>query len=549
MLLQNAFALVCVGCAVFMDARLIGGPFVLDDLTKIENNLEIREIGKALMKRRVGAEHTSDELAYNDPSRPLVSLSFQLNYAWDGTRPNGYRFVNILIHGINAALTHALAYTIGGLTRSASSASGSTEALLTALLFLVAPLNHGTAVYVYARSDVMGASFTLLFTLVGLRALAARREAGQLASWKPLVSAPMLLSLSGALLCKQLALVVPVCLSFLHLVLIELPPRTTSTARPSARISAHAVASAIGRVVLVHLPGYVLVSAYVLYRATFLGQVGDAELIISKPGSDGWSDLACYWGSQPYAWVRTGTTLLVPVRLAIDHHVLQDDVCGTWDANLAAAAVLMLLALMVISALGRARIRGVAETLVLAGIGWLCISLLPSSLARTSDVYVERRSYVGSSVFYACMVLASVHLAPTAATATAERRGAHDPTVREPAAATAVQSAPAAAAAVHSAFPSEPARGFVRSTFFGMVAWWCAVSRLRNQTFYSTEAVWREVTFALLSASECLRVPPSSGDLALPRERAWPQQSRHRAHVAVQEPGLRRMRCGGGASL
>jgi hypothetical protein len=40
MLLQNAFALVCVGCAVFMDARLIGGPFVLDDLTKIENNLE-----------------------------------------------------------------------------------------------------------------------------------------------------------------------------------------------------------------------------------------------------------------------------------------------------------------------------------------------------------------------------------------------------------------------------------------------------------------------------------------------------------------------------
>ena len=27
-------------------------------------------------------------------------------------------------------------------------------------------------------------------------------------------------------------------------------------------------------------------------------------------------------------------------------------------------------------------------------------------------------------------------------------------------------------------------------------------------TLYSTEAVWREVTFALLSASECLRVPP-----------------------------------------
>ena len=508
-LLLHAIALVSVGCAIFMDARLLGGPFVLDDLTKIENNPEIREIGKALMKRRVGAEHTSDELAYNDPSRPLVSLSFQLNYAWDGTRPNGYRFVNILIHGINAALTHALASTIGGITRSASSASGSTEALLTALLFLVAPLNHGTAVYVYARSDVMGASFTLLFTLVGLRALAARREAGQLASWKPLVSAPMLLSLGGALLCKQLALVVPVCLSFLHLVLIELPPRTTwtSTARPSARISAHAAATAIGRVVLVHLPGYVLVSAYVLFRATFFGQVGDAELIISRPGGDGWSDLACYWGSQPYAWVRTGTTLLVPVRLAIDHHVLQDDVCGTWDANLAAAAVLLLLALMVISALVRARIRGVAETLVLAGMGWLCISLLPSSLARTSDVYVERRSYVGSSVFYVCMVLASVHLATIA-----DRM--HDPTVREPAAAATVHSSPAAAATVlsspaaaaaaHSAFPSKPACGFVRSTFFGLVAWWCAVSRLRNQTFYSTEAVWREVTFALLSACECL---------------------------------------------
>jgi hypothetical protein len=201
--------------------------------------------------------------------------------------------------------------------------------------------------------------------------------------------------------------------------------------------------------------------------------------------------------------VRTGTTLLVPVRLAIDHHVLQDDVCGTWDASLAAAAVLLLLVLMVISALVRARIRGVAETLVLAGMGWLCISLLPSSLARTSDVYVERRSYVGSSVFYACMVLASVHLATIA-----DRM--HDPTVREPAAAATVHSSPAAAAAAHSAFPSKPACGFVRSTFFGLVAWWCAVSRLRNQTFYSTEAVWREVTFALLSASECLSVPLSA---------------------------------------
>jgi hypothetical protein len=285
----------------------------------------------------------------------------------------------------------------------------------------------------------------------------------------------------------------------------------TSTARP--RISAHAAATAIGRVVLVHLPGYVLVSAYVLFRATFFGQVGDAELIISRPGGDGWSDLACYWGSQPYAWVRTGTTLLIPVRLAIDHHVLQDDVCGTWDANLAAAAVLLLLVLMVISALVRARIRGVAETLVLAGMGWLCISLLPSSLARTSDVYVERRSYVGSSVFYVGMVLASVHLATIA-----DRM--HDPTVREPAAAATVHSSPAAAATVHSspaaaaaahaAFPSKPACGFVRSTFFGLVAWWCAVSRLRNQTFYSTEAVWREVTFALLIACECLSVPLSA---------------------------------------
>jgi hypothetical protein len=105
------------------------------------------------------------------------------------------------------------------------------------------------------------------------------------------------------------------------------------------------------------------------------------------------------------------------------------------------------------------------------------------------------------------MVLASVHLATIA-----DRM--HDPTVREPAAAatvhsspaaaTTVHSSPAAAAAAHSAFPSKPAWGFVRSTFFGLVAWWCAVSRLRNQTFYSTEAVWREVTFALLSACECL---------------------------------------------
>ena len=178
----SALAIIAgVGCIVFVDLPLVNGPFVLDDQSKIRDNPEIREVGLALMKRRVGSEHASEELLYNDPSRPLVSLTFQLNYYADGTRPNGYRVVNILIHVLNAVLTHALASAIGQIILPKAQRINNGP-LLAALLFLSAPLNHGTAVYCYARSDLMGGTFSLLYTLAGLHALSTRREARQSSS-------------------------------------------------------------------------------------------------------------------------------------------------------------------------------------------------------------------------------------------------------------------------------------------------------------------------------------------------------------------------------
>ncbi len=92
--------------------------------------------------------------------RPVLVLSYALNHAVSGGGATGYRVVNLLLHGFNAAL---LLLLCRGLRWRAG------MVLLTALWFALTPLNAEAVLYVSARSDL------LMGTLVLCACLAYRR--------------------------------------------------------------------------------------------------------------------------------------------------------------------------------------------------------------------------------------------------------------------------------------------------------------------------------------------------------------------------------------
>lgn len=130
-------------------ANALGTPFIFDDTAAIVDNPTVRtlQFPDALFSPRENPT----------AGRPLVNLSFALNYAAGGTNPVGYHAVNIAIHLLCGVLLFAIA------RRTFESDD---VALAIALLWIVHPLNTEAVDYVTERSESLMALFFLL-TLYG----------------------------------------------------------------------------------------------------------------------------------------------------------------------------------------------------------------------------------------------------------------------------------------------------------------------------------------------------------------------------------------------
>jgi tetratricopeptide (TPR) repeat protein len=132
-------------------ANALRTPFIYDDSAAIVSNEHIRtlRVPDALFAARENPT----------AGRPVVNLSFALNYAAGELDPIGYRATNVAIHLICAVLLFALAqHTFGS----------ENVALAIALLWVVHPLNSEAVDYVTERSESLMALFFLL-TLYGAR--------------------------------------------------------------------------------------------------------------------------------------------------------------------------------------------------------------------------------------------------------------------------------------------------------------------------------------------------------------------------------------------
>ncbi|HEU5255140.1 MAG TPA: tetratricopeptide repeat protein [Vicinamibacterales bacterium] len=142
------FSLAGVGFAVFWNS--LPAPFTFDDDHAIVINEQIRHISTSLSATEQGSPLAG---------RPVVSLTFAINYAFGELNVRGYRLVNIAIHIINALLLFALAART---VRVRGIANAPELAFAIALIWMVHPLVTEPVDYVSQRTELMMATFFLL---------------------------------------------------------------------------------------------------------------------------------------------------------------------------------------------------------------------------------------------------------------------------------------------------------------------------------------------------------------------------------------------------
>lgn len=169
-------------------------PFLFDDLYLVFLNRPITALS-----------HWPEMLHHN---RPLVILTYAVNYALDGYRPLGYHIFQVALHGLNAFLVFLLASRIlSPPPRPRGRGMAVWLGVAAGALFLANPLLSMAVVLVSARSELFCAFFYLLGLVLFLRHLEKPGRFGWLA-----VGAAYL----GGILSKEMAITFPVACLILH---------------------------------------------------------------------------------------------------------------------------------------------------------------------------------------------------------------------------------------------------------------------------------------------------------------------------------------------
>ncbi|HVW22587.1 MAG TPA: tetratricopeptide repeat protein [Opitutaceae bacterium] len=145
-----ASALLLVLLGILAYAGSLGGRFLYDDIPGIVENPSLRSLRTALLPPAGGLPESG---------RPLLNLTFALNYAAGGLSPWGYHAANLAIHLAAALLLY-------GIVRRTAEAMGLGAARLAALavagLWMLHPLQTESVAYVSQRAESLMGLFYLL---------------------------------------------------------------------------------------------------------------------------------------------------------------------------------------------------------------------------------------------------------------------------------------------------------------------------------------------------------------------------------------------------
>lgn len=149
---------------LFLYMMSLKGPFIFDDIPNIERNVQIRVESWTLESlRAVFADSLQSR-------RPVVNLTFAVNYYLHEYDVLGYRIFNIALHVVNSLLVYLLALsTLRTPALAARYQKVGVVALSAAALFLVHPVAIQSVAYVVQRMTSLGAFFYLVSLLCYVR--------------------------------------------------------------------------------------------------------------------------------------------------------------------------------------------------------------------------------------------------------------------------------------------------------------------------------------------------------------------------------------------
>ncbi len=180
MLLAIAGMATLCGAIAYIYGRTLDAPFIFDDVALIEANPSIRQLWPLVGMEVEGAPLTPSP-GTPVSGRPLVNLTFALNYHFGQFDPWGYHVVDIFLHACCALMIWAIMRR----TLRLESFHGKFDqvagflSFAVALVWAVHPLDTETVIYVTQRTELMMALFYLATMYACIRYWSTARPAAR----------------------------------------------------------------------------------------------------------------------------------------------------------------------------------------------------------------------------------------------------------------------------------------------------------------------------------------------------------------------------------
>lgn len=278
--------------------------------------------------------------------RPLVMVSYSLNYAWGGADVTSYHVVNIGLHAACTVLVVLLLWQLS---------ANPTASILGGLVFAFHPIHTEAVNYITARSSVLSTLWSLLAVILFIRF----RRTGRVSA---LVGA--LAAFAAAVLSKETAIVVPLLLVAYDVLFGEAGLKTLKQrAAP-------------------HLAFLAVSVAYLLVRSNTMGAFGPKTIT---------HDIGTVFLTFVMVFKKTLHGQLFPGHLSAFHPM--DYVPSLSDPGVAVASVVFVAVVTSSVVLHR------RAPLLSFGLLWLPIGLLPViglAFITEMDLYQENRGYFSS---------------------------------------------------------------------------------------------------------------------------------------------------------
>jgi tetratricopeptide (TPR) repeat protein len=375
-----AFAIIVLAAFALYGSAL-SHPFLFDDLRSIVENPYIRNLRNVPLLLQ-GIQ------SYTGPYRALPTITFAVNYHFHQLNVFGYHLVNLILHILCGILVYLISRHLFGLASKTEEASpnGKQEVrnrtdnifpLLTALIFVIHPIQVNTVTYIIGRNEGMAGFFFLLTFFLFIKG------SFQQGRKKAIFWSGAGFSFLGSVLSKEIGFMLPIVLILFDLIFVC---QTREETMKRWKI---------------YFPVFLILTLYGLF---FLKGGAWGLLIKGSPGWQ-WSSLPEHLLTEANVIIQYFKLIFIPLPkwLNIDHDVKISKTLMEYPTWISVSVHLGLLVLAAFCFRKR--------KLISFSIGWFYLILAPtSSIIPIWDVMVEYRLYLPLFVYGLLLALSIKNL-------------------------------------------------------------------------------------------------------------------------------------------